>query len=170
MWFGSDSVLPGSLRAWLTAHTPLNWNGIVPAFSNLERYPFWMGFGVLFIGGAIIIIAITLLTPAEPMATLVDFYERVRPIGIWGPVARAASPLRTDEEQRVMPKLMTALVGVAFYFLLTTALFHYMGGHLLAGSLCGGIALLAGYIFAKRSLPVVAMTTVQKESHENSLG
>ena len=89
VWFGSDSILPRGLREMLSRVTGWNWNGIVPAFSNLDRFPFWVGFGILFGMGWIVIVTATLLTKPEPMNVLEDFYRVARPAGMWGPVRRS---------------------------------------------------------------------------------
>jgi SSS family solute:Na+ symporter len=153
VWFGSDAVLPKSIREWLTRRTHWNWNGLVPAFSNLDRFPFWEGFAILFFSGCLVILLVTWLTKPEPMEKLIAFYQRARPIGCWGPVIRAL-PEQERRKQRNLTELgFAAFSGVAFYFLLTTALFEGMGGHIFSCVAYFGASLVAGYVFISRSIP-----------------
>jgi len=151
VWFGSDSVLPASLRKWLTIHTHHEWNAIIPAFSDLVRHPFWQGFFLLFGSGFLIIVVTALLTKPEPMPTLLSFYRRVRPIGFWGPVVRELGTDRVEATDAAS-SLLTAGIGVVFYFCLTLALFQAMGGRLLPASITATVAVLAGILFARRSM------------------
>jgi len=151
IWFGSDAVLPQTLRIHLSLITHSNWNGLIPAFSDLDRYPFWMGFGVLFIAGWIMILGVTMLTSPESMSTLTSFYERVRPIGFWRPVSNTLG-ISPADRMRAWPSVTTALFGVAFYFLLTIALFEAFGAHQVACAFSGVGACATGVIFSLRSI------------------
>ena len=151
VWFGSDSVLPASLRKWLTLHTHLEWNAMIPAFSDLTRYPFWEGFFLLFGSGSLVIVVTALVTKPEPMSTLISFYRNVRPIGLWAPVIRELSKDDVPETDAAS-SLITAAIGVVFYFCLTVALFQALGGRVLSASLTATVAVLAGILFAKRSM------------------
>jgi hypothetical protein len=48
----------------------------------------WHGLGLLFGLSFVLLIAVTLLTPAESPETLRRFFVRCRPPGFWGPVRR----------------------------------------------------------------------------------
>jgi solute:Na+ symporter, SSS family len=152
IWFGSDAILPPGLRVHLGHLTGLNWNGIVPAFSDLNRFPFWMGFGVLFLGGAICILFATLLTRPEPMETLESFYKSVRPAGLWGPVRRSLAA-KGDEPAatRLGSSLAISALGVLFYFFLCIALFAFCAARLVLGSCTAGAAVAIGVLFARRA-------------------
>lgn len=161
VWFGSDSVLPSGLRAALGRATGWNWNGIVPAFGDLERFPFWIGFAILFVMGWIAILAATLLTKPEPMNVLEDFYMSARPIGIWGPVRRSlASKGREPKVNDFGRDLSASAWGILFYFSLCVALFSAMGGRIFQA--CGefSVALVSGYFFARK-----AMARLSASSH-----
>jgi Na+/proline symporter len=152
IWFGSDAILPLSLRARLGHLTGLNWNGIVPAFSDLNRFPFWMGFAVLFLGGAICILLATLLTRPEPMEILEGFYKSVRPAGLWGPVRRSLAA-KGDEPAatRLSSSLVVSAFGMLFYFFLCIALFAFCGDRLILGSCTAAVAVALGVLFARRA-------------------
>jgi SSS family solute:Na+ symporter len=152
IWFGSDAILPLSLRVHLGHLTGLNWNGIVPAFSDLNRFPFWMGFVVLFLGGTICILLATLLTRPEPMDTLELFYKGVRPAGLWGPVQRSLAA-KGDEPApaRLGSVLAVSALGMIFYFVLCIALFAFCGGRLVLGSCTAATAVALGVLFARRA-------------------
>lgn len=91
VWFGSDAVYPGAFRSWLRRTCGMNLDGIVPAFGDLERFPFWAGFAVIFGTGCIAILVATLLTRPESMTVLRKFYLDVRPMGFWKPVEAGLS-------------------------------------------------------------------------------
>jgi SSS family solute:Na+ symporter len=147
IWFGSDAVLPRSLR------DPLHLNGLIPAFSNLERFPFWMGFGVLFVLGWVVILAATLLTRPEPTEILRNFYLSARPIGWWGPIRRALSEQdRIAAARETRRDIGACAWGVAFYFALSVALFGFLGGRFTIGFTAALLSVLSGWRFAKAAL------------------
>ncbi|HEX4029758.1 MAG TPA: hypothetical protein VHX20_05300 [Terracidiphilus sp.] len=153
VWFGSDAVLPAGFRAWLHKFTGLNWNGLVPAFSNLHRYPFWAGFGILFCLGWISILLATMLTRPEPLEILQRFYMTAKPIGLWGPVRRS---LDAQAQEAVRPEIrrdvMTSALGILFYLLLTVSLFSLLGGHCRQGLFALILAAVLGVLFAKTAI------------------
>jgi SSS family solute:Na+ symporter len=153
IWFGSDSVLPASLRAWLQQHLGWNLTGAIPAFSNLDRFPFWMGFGLLFGLGWVAIVGVTLLTRPEPMEVLREFYLKARPIGWWGPVRRCLScEESTATREEVRRDVWACLWGVFFYFALSVALFSFTGGHLGAGLSAVSLSVVIGILFGRAAL------------------
>lgn len=153
IWFGSDAVMPAGLRAWLHKLTGVNWNGLVPAFSNLQKYPFWAGFGVLFGLGWICILLATLLTRPEPMDVLQKFYVTAKPIGLWGPVRKT---LDHTAQETVHPEmahdLFVSALGILFYFLLTAALFSLMSGRSRQGLVVLAMAVISGVLFARTAI------------------
>jgi Na+/proline symporter len=60
-------------------------------FQNSARHPMWHGLGLLFGLSFLVLITVTLLTPAESEETLARFYDRCRPPGFWGQVRRRMS-------------------------------------------------------------------------------
>jgi Na+/proline symporter len=160
VWFGSDSLLPASLRASLGKTTGWNWNGFVPAFSNLERFPFWVGFAILFVAGWIAIVAATLWTRPEPMNVLENFYRTARPVGLWGPVRRSlAAKGEEPNKPSLMKDLSASAWGIIFYFLLCIALFSLMGGRTF--SACGEFlaAAITGYLFARKAMARISLSS-----------
>ncbi|HZY73973.1 MAG TPA: hypothetical protein VFE22_12785 [Edaphobacter sp.] len=153
VWFGSDSILPTGLREVLNRATGWDWNGIVPAFSNLDRFPFWVGFAILFASGWVAIIAATLLTRPEPMEVLEKFYRSARPVGLWGPVRRSLAT-RGEEPQRTSLRkdLSASAWGIVFYFSLCVALFCLMGGRYIPAGGALIIAVITGIIFARKAM------------------
>jgi solute:Na+ symporter, SSS family len=160
VWFGSDSVIPASLRKLLSGLTGWQWDGFVPAFSNLERFPFWVGFVILFIAGWTCIVIATLLTRPEPASILEDFYCAARPVGIWEPVRRS---LAAKGQEPIRPELRKDLVasawGISFYFFLCVGLFSSVGGRGI--SACGEFvfALISGYFFARKAIARVSFVS-----------
>jgi hypothetical protein len=153
VWFGSDSVLPAGTRAWLHGVTGWNWNGLVPAFSNLDHYPFWAGFGILFILGWICILAATLVTRPEPIETLQKFYVTAKPIGLWGPVRRSLNGSAGQAGNVGFGRdLLAAGLGIPFYFLLAVSLFSFMGGHQRLGFITLAASIVCGIFFARTAI------------------
>src|SRR5271156_5733188 len=153
VWFGSDAVLPRSFRTWAHAATGHSIDSLIPAFCNLDKYPFWAGFGVLFILGWICILAATLLTRPEPMGVLQDFYLKARPVGLWGPVRRSLAAAGHEVPKYELARdLLSACTGMAFYFALTVALFALMGGHIELAAGAFAVAVVTGLLFAKTAM------------------
>jgi Na+/proline symporter len=160
VWFGSDSVLPNRVRTALGHTTGLDWNSIVPAFGDLNRFPFWVGFAILFVLGWIAILTATLLTKPEPMSVLEDFYRSARPIGFWGPVRRSlASKGRESKVDDFGRDLSASAWGILFYFSLCVGLFSAMGGRIYQA--CGGFAvsILSGYFFARKAMARLSVSS-----------
>lgn len=160
VWFGSDAVLPGSLRKFLGSVTGWDWNEIVPAFSNLERFPFWVGFAILFAAGWLAIIVATLLTRPEPMSVLEDFYCAARPVGIWGPVRQSLLARGQEPKRPALGKdLSASFWGILFYFFLCVGLFSMIGGR--SFSACGEfvLAVISGYFFATKAITRISATS-----------
>lgn len=153
IWFGSDAVLPVSLRSWLGRVSGHSWNGLIPAFSNLGRYPFWEGFAILFGLGWICILLATFLTRPEPLDILQKFYLTARPIGFWGPVRRSLAgeqaASRAGETRR---DLIVCSLGILFFFFLTVSLFSLMAGQYREGALSLSLAVISGILFGKKAI------------------
>ena len=150
VWFGSDAVLPARLRLWLHATSGLDFNGLIPAFSNLDRYPFWMAFAILFGLGWVCILVATYFTRPEPLETLQEFYLAAKPIGWWTPVKRSLQGVTAFNPNGSLGlDLLACGLGVMFYFSLTLALFNAMGGHLWQAGVILVLASGSGVAFAK---------------------
>jgi solute:Na+ symporter, SSS family len=153
VWFGSDAVLPEHLRNWLGRLSGHNWNNLVPAFSNLNRYPFWEGFAILFCLGWICILFATFITRPEPMHILQEFYLTAKPIGFWQPVRRSLGKnAATLPVQGGGTDLYVCSLGILFYFSLTVALFSLMGGRWAGSILSFAIAAISGVLFARKAI------------------
>ena len=91
-------------------------------------------------------VAVTLLTPAEPEQTLLDFYRKVRPdVRGWGPVARASGAI--EETRDLGTNLLSWLIGCVFVYTALCSIgqlcFGRMGPGLFLGLVCAasGVAL-----------------------------
>ncbi len=69
--------------SWLVVWVLPSWGVLPPLADHLQ---FWL----LMALGAVVFLPATLLTKAEPMDHLVDYYVMTRPLGWWGPVHREA--------------------------------------------------------------------------------
>jgi Na+/proline symporter len=50
---------------------------------DFQNKPLWQGIGLLFLLSSAVLVIVSLLTPPESTETLVRFYERCRPPGLW---------------------------------------------------------------------------------------
>lgn len=151
VWFGSDAALPQAVRSAVARMTGININGLIPAFGDLSRFPFWAGFGILFTLGSVAIIGTTLLTRPESPETLARFYLSVRPIGAWGPVRRALQG-GAIEVPSVSRDIAACAWGVAFCLTMIVGFFGAAGGRFGIAAASGAIAALAGAQFARRAM------------------
>ncbi|MPZ20477.1 MAG: hypothetical protein GEV06_21575 [Luteitalea sp.] len=153
VWFGSDAVVPARLRESIHSLTGVSLDGLVPAFGNLEVYPFWMGFGILFVLGWTSILLATFLGPPEDPKVLDAFYRTVRPIGWWGPVrARLEVGDQQAFREETRRDLRACASGVSFYFSLVVAFFSVMGGWFATAALAAAVALVTGIHFFRSTL------------------
>ena len=136
----------------LVAGLPLSYLVWFPLGFHDERiHPFWHGFLLLFGMGMVIIILVTYLTPAESDDTLLKFYLRCRPPGLWGPVARHASPaVQKSIHEETVADLWDCALGIVFAAAAIMSVISLIGRHhliLVAASLVG---LLSGAMFVYR--------------------
>jgi SSS family solute:Na+ symporter len=127
-WSEISAMLASSLLTLLLKGSPA-WGG--PTFT----FPQVVLLNVL--GSLAIWVTVTLLTPATPMAKLVEFYRKVRPPGWWGPVREALGP-DAGAPLRMRRQLLLWLVATVFVY---AALFGT--GKLLLESTAAGLTLLA---------------------------
>ncbi|MCX6928612.1 MAG: sodium:solute symporter [Verrucomicrobia bacterium] len=84
-------------------------------FQNSAKHPMWQGLGLLFGLSFVVLIVITLLTPAESEETLARFYERCRPPGLWRHVRERAGLAELDAVP-VGPLIANSVLGVLACF------------------------------------------------------
>jgi len=88
-------------------------------------------------------VGVTLLTPGEPTATLVSFYERIRPGGPgWSPIAARARSGRTPDP--LPTALLGATLGCAFVYAALFGSGSLLFGHLLSAAMWGVVLLVSG--------------------------
>jgi Na+(H+)/acetate symporter ActP len=153
IWFGSDAIFPKAFRSWMQRNAGLNIEGLVPRFGDLTRYPFWMGFMILFSLGWICILSVTLLTRPEAKETLHNFYDRVRPIGWWGPVAREFPlSVRRAVVLETKQNLAACAVGIIFSYTLCIAFFSLFATSFKLAALLLFPCILSGYFFFRLTM------------------
>lgn len=77
----------------------------------------------------------TFLTPAESMDVLTTFYQKVRPKGIWKPVAARVASIPQDTE--TIPTLfLKSLVGIAMVYAFLFAIGYFLLGNFSLFALC----------------------------------
>ncbi|MDD4869262.1 MAG: hypothetical protein PHR77_01785 [Kiritimatiellae bacterium] len=80
-------------------------------FQNTAVHPMWQGLGLLFGLSFLVLVVVSLLTPAESMETLEQFYKRCRPPGFWGPV-RAHANLTSTVTPSGRSLIFNSILGV----------------------------------------------------------
>ncbi len=78
---------------------------------DFQSQPMWQGLGLLFVMSFIVLVAVTLLTPAESEETLKRFYARCRPPGFWGPIRRQVQ-LPDNGEPTPASLLLDSALGI----------------------------------------------------------
>ncbi|MDA2918715.1 Na+:solute symporter [Desulfobacterota bacterium AH_259_B03_O07] len=100
-------------------------------------------------------VTVTYLTNPEPRDTLLNFYNRVRPWGFWGPV-REMNPV--VKSPPFVPVLINWVLGVSFLF------FAMVGvGKLLLGSPFVGLAMIVVSLFSA----ILIYLRLKREFSEN---
>jgi len=146
VWFGSDAILPDTLRGLGSPGSDgANLNGLVPAFGDLQRFPFWAGFAIIFGMGWIAILLATLLTRPESMDVLRKFYRDVRPIGFWGPVEAELPEGEPEIHQETSPFRTRACgLGVGILFPDGAGTVRSHGPHFLLAAVSSVLAAAMG--------------------------
>ena len=88
-------------------------------------------------------VGVTLLTPAEPQQTLVDFYRRVRPdVRGWQPIARASG---MAEVTRDLPRNLTSwLLGCVFVYTALCGIGQFCFGRIVMGVIFALVSSASG--------------------------
>jgi Na+/proline symporter len=79
-------------------------------------------------GATAVAVAVALATRPEPPERLLAFYTQVRPLGFWGPVARAAGERPGEGARRLARGLAAVALGAGSFFCLLTGLGSWMLG------------------------------------------
>ncbi|HWY06785.1 MAG TPA: sodium:solute symporter family protein [Candidatus Acidoferrales bacterium] len=88
-------------------------------------------------------LGVTLLTPAEPEQTLVDFYTRVRPdVRGWRPVARASGVEETTRD--LGTNLLSWLIGCVFVYTALFSIGQFCFGRMAPGLFLGLVCAASG--------------------------
>jgi len=77
-----------------------------------QNKPFWQATGFLFVLSFAVLLIVTVLTPPESRETLVRFYEKCRPPGLWGEIRRAAN-LPPDGDPPTGRLIVDGVIGIA---------------------------------------------------------
>lgn len=80
-------------------------------FQNSAAHPMWQGLGLLFALSFVVLIGVTLLTPAESDETLARFYARCRPPGFWGRI-RAHAGMTAPAAPPIAPLIANSILGI----------------------------------------------------------
>jgi solute:Na+ symporter, SSS family len=92
---------------------------------DYQSKPMWLGLGLLLALSFIVLVTVTLLTPAESRETLQAFYRRCRPPGFWGPIREGMTDLPTGDPSplRLVTDSVIGILACLGLVLATNALF-----------------------------------------------
>ena len=118
---------------------------------DFAHKPFWQGFLLLFGSGWLIILAVTLLTPAEKTETLEQFYRTCRPPGFWGKITET---LPTPQRRRIKNELRSDIwecaLGISFCTASVAATANLFGRHWPSSIFWLVVAVVTFWRFARR--------------------
>jgi Na+/proline symporter len=118
---------------------------------GFSQRPFWQAFFVLFVAGWVLILAVTLFTPAESREQLRKFYEKCRPPGLWGPVAEE---FPTEARRRIHREfrgdLVSCFIGIVLCAGMVVTLNAVVAGAWLLALVAATCALASGLLFIHR--------------------
>ena len=96
-------------------------------------------------------VAATFATAPEPQATLVAFYERVRPAGPgWKPVAAVSALGPGVAAERLAPSFVNWLLGIVVVYSTLFCLGELLFGYWLQATALGAVALASGVVLGRR--------------------
>ena len=109
---------------------------------GFEHQPAWLGMAILFFASGFVLLLVSLLTPPESKETLVRFYERCRPPGLWKPIRPLAAVAETGEPS-TGHLIADSVLGIAACFGLVVATNALFAG--TWGLFAMGLAAAAGF-------------------------
>jgi Na+/proline symporter len=120
-------------------------------FRNKPLDQFWQGIGLLFALSILVLVIVSLLTPPESTETLVRFYERCRPPGLWKRIRLKTSLPPTGDPSlgRLLFDCLLGILSCLGLVLATNSLFASSGKVFVLGII---LALGSGYWLIKRIL------------------
>lgn len=120
-------------------------------FSNEQAHPFWQGFLLLFVSGALTSVAVSLLTRPEPIGTLRDFHARCRPPGWWGPILQDLSiPERAAIRDDTRTDLIDCLLAIVCAASSIVVVISPLGRHWTAFGISAAVFAASAWWFASR--------------------
>jgi SSS family solute:Na+ symporter len=128
---------------------------------GFQHKPFWQSTGLLFLLSVGLLTAISLLTPPESEKTLVRFYEKCRPPGLWKRVRIVADPSQPGGPP-LRPLVVNCLLGIA----------SCLGLVVLTNSLFSGrwmLCLLGALGFGLTGAGLIKRVLISKESRDAQL-
>ena len=116
-----------------------------------EKKPFWIGTGFLFLLSFAVLITVPLLTPAESRETLLRFYKKCRPPGLWKGIREEAGP--TPEGEPSTGHLVAdSAIGIAACLGLVLATNALFAGSWATAAVGGTVFLVLGSLLLRRVL------------------
>ncbi len=108
---------------------------------GFQHRPYWQALGFLFLSSAVILWLASILTKPEPAETLVRFYERCRPPGLWKKTRELASE-STVKLRPFRELVIDSILGIFACFSLTVATSAlFVGAWVMFGTAIAGMAL-----------------------------
>lgn len=97
---------------------------------------------------AVLWVTVTLLTPPQPEAELIEFYKRARPMGFWGPIRRAlGEPERQHDLAMILKGFGLAALGAAWIAAMLICFSNLFVGLYAKGAAYGAGAIVGAVLF-----------------------
>jgi Na+/proline symporter len=116
-----------------------------------EKKPFWIGTGFLFLLSFAVLITVPLLTPAESRETLLRFYKKCRPPGLWKGIREEAGPA-LEGEPSTGHLVADSAIGIAACLGLVLATNALFAGSWATAAVGGTVFLVLGSLLLRRVL------------------
>lgn len=116
-----------------------------------EKKPFWIGTGFLFLLSFAVLITVPLLTPAESRETLLRFYKKCRPPGLWKGIREEAGPA-PEGEPSTGHLVADSAIGIAACLGLVLATNALFAGSWATAAVGGAVFLVLGSLLLRRVL------------------
>jgi Na+/proline symporter len=116
-----------------------------------EKKPFWIGTGFLFLLSFAVLITVPLLTPAESRETLLRFYKKCRPPGLWKGIREEAGPA-PEGEPSTGHLVADSAIGIAACLGLVLATNALFAGSWATAAVGGTVFLVLGSLLLRRVL------------------
>lgn len=113
---------------------------------DYQNKSMWQGLAILVGLSFIVLFVVTLLTPPEKEERLMEFYQRCKPPGWWGPIRKRLSSDIEIDSRTLITKSVLGIFSCLGLVIFTNAIF---AGNFILISLGLVIAIIAGFLLVR---------------------